>query len=350
MTQKTKLFHFLVLFTTIFLHAEHALSTELKDVFSRVNPAVVVIKTLSVHDVAVSLKKDDFVKVKGLGSGVLISQDGNILTAAHVVHAADKIMVEFLDGQQIQAMVVTSAQWADIALLKLVRPPRNIEPLTLANSDTVQVGEKVFVIGAPYGLSHSLSVGYISARVNDTVLAHNMTEVELLQTDAAINSGNSGGPLFNMAGEVIGIVSHIKSRSGGFEGLGFAVSANVAKEIMKESFWSGVEGYFLKDKLAHVFNLPQDAGLLVQHVAEGSMGSVLGLKSSSVPVKIGKEKFLAGGDVILEFAGIKIENSPETFEKIRAIIRKLKQDDTVELVVFRNGERLTITQWGNKGE
>ena len=90
MTQKTKLFYFLVLFTTIFLHAKHGFSTELKDIFSRVNPAVVVIKTLSVRDVAVSLKKDDYVKVKGLGSGVLISQDGNILTAAHVVHAADK--------------------------------------------------------------------------------------------------------------------------------------------------------------------------------------------------------------------------------------------------------------------
>ena len=210
--------------------------------------------------------------------------------------------------------------------------------IALADSDTVKTGEQVFVIGAPYGHDHTLTVGYISNRHQDKILADNLAPVELFQTDAAINSGNSGGPMFNLSGEVIGIVSHIKSRSGGFEGLGFAITSNVAKEIMKGSFWSGVEGYLLKDRLAKVFNLPQSAGILVQHVAENSIGSRLDLKASTMPTKVGTEKFLSGGDIILAFGGIRLENTPETFKKVQSLIKSLKPRDTVEIEVYRDGK------------
>src|SRR5262249_45995825 len=153
----------------------------------------------------------------------------------------DEISVEFLGGETVTARVDASEPAADLSLLQLDRVPPVATVSPLADSDTVRVGDQVAIVGAPYGLSHSLSVGWISARWAPNTVYRTMPLAEFFQTDAVINTGNSGGPMFDMNGAVIGLVSHNISKSGGSEGLGFVVTVNTAKKLLleKRSVWSG---------------------------------------------------------------------------------------------------------------
>ena len=187
------------------------------DVFRRVQPSVVVIRATG-RDATTGGGAQ---AVKEVGSGVLISSDGNVMTAAHVVQAMDEIRVELPGGETVGARVVASEPAADLSLLKLERVPPKAVVARLANSDAVRVGDQVIVVGAPYGLVYSMSVGWISARWGANTVYKQMPLADFFQTTATINQGNSGGPMFDMAGEVIGIVSHNISKSGGSEGLGF---------------------------------------------------------------------------------------------------------------------------------
>jgi serine protease Do len=317
---------------------------QLRDTFRKVNPAVVIIRTEE-RDVA-PLPQAGMVSANGLGSGVLISNDGKILTAAHLVEAADATLVEFSDGELIPARVSGAVRNADVALLQLEHVPAKIVAAALGDSDKVEVGDEVFVIGAPYGLSHTLTAGHISARhspdnrITDTALT------EFLQTDAAINQGNSGGPLFNINGEVIGIVTNILSKSGGSEGLGFAATSKMAQRLLldQKPFWSGVEGFLLKGDLAKALNVPQPAGLLVQRVADGSPASRAGVLAGSMRANIGGEDLLLGGDIVLEVNGLPYEESNESYSKIYASLTKVKVGESFVIKVFRQGQvvRLSI--------
>ena len=212
------------------------------DVFRRAAPSVVVIRARG-RDVEASGQT----RFSETGSGVLISSDGKVMTAAHVVHTMDEVTVEFLGGETVKARVLSSEPAADLSLLQLERVPAGTRVARLADSNAVRVGDQVMVIGAPYGLSHSLSVGWISARWAPNTVYKALPLAEFFQTDATINTGNSGGPMLNMAGEVIGIVSHNISKSGGSEGLGFVATVNTAKQLLLErrSFWTGLEGQLL---------------------------------------------------------------------------------------------------------
>jgi S1-C subfamily serine protease len=204
-------------------------------------------------------------RVNEVGSGVLITPDGKVITAAHVVQTADQITAEFLDGQVVGARVVASEPEADVSLLQLEKVPAQAMVARIGNSDRAQVGDQVFIIGAPYGIGHTLSVGYITARHKPNTVYSEMALAEFFQTDAAINPGNSGGPMFSMAGEVIGIASHNISKSGGSEGLGFVVTINMARRLLLEqrSFWSGMSGVIIGGQVARALNLPQEVGLMV---------------------------------------------------------------------------------------
>jgi serine protease Do len=201
----------------------------LGDLFRKVNPSVVVIRTKG-RDVSESGQ----VRFGEGGSGVLISADGKVMTAAHVVHAMDEITVEVVGGTTVPACVISSEPAADLSRIKLDRVPPGAVVAPMANSDAVRVGDQVIVVGAPYGLSYSMSVGWISARWPPNTVYKAMPLAEFFQTGAVINSGNSGGPIFNMAGTVIGVVSHNISKSGGSEGLGFVVAINTAKKLLLE--------------------------------------------------------------------------------------------------------------------
>src|SRR5262249_48596347 len=158
--------------------------------------------------------------------------------AAHLVQSADKTLVEFANGEVVSAQVIGCSFSADVALLQLERSSVNYVAAKLGDSDSSDVGDEIFVVGAPYGISRTLTAGHVSGRRELNKGSTNLP-VEFLQTDAAINTGNSGSPLFNMKGEVIGIVSNIMSRSGGSEGLAFASTSNTARRLLldQKTFW-----------------------------------------------------------------------------------------------------------------
>jgi len=313
---------------------------QLRDLFSKTNPSVVVINTVE-RNIPVTAQAG-LVSLPGLGSGVLVSSDGKILTAAHVVQAVDYVSVEFVDGKRVSAHVIGSYPRADVAMLQLDTTPPDVVPAKLGDSDKMQVGDDVFVVGAPYGLSHSLTVGHVSGKRISKDMVAGLSNVEILQTDAAINQGNSGGPMFNMAGEVVGIVSQILSRSGGFEGVGFAVTANVARKLLfsNRSFWTGVDA-----DLANIFNLPQAAGLLVMRAAENSPASDLRLEAGTVRANIGGAELIVGGDIILEVAGIPIVKDWSTLADMQAVFSKLQTGEKYQVKVLRSGKVVELSAY-----
>jgi len=327
---------------------------QLRDAFRQVSQSVVIVRTKRVE---VAHSPDEPMSiVDGLGSGVLVSNDGRVLTAAHVVQTADVASVEFANGEEIVARVIGSDVQTDVALLQLKQMPKGIAPAPLGDSDKAEVGDQIFVIGAPYGISQTLSVGHLSGRHRLNSNNDSSMSVEFLQTDAAINSGNSGGPMFDMAGNVIGIVRSIMSHSGGSEGLAFATAANTAKRLLldQKPFWSGIDGLVVTGSLARALNLPQAAGVLVQRVGDGSIGSRLGINQGTLRVTIQGTDILLGGDVILSVNNIAIIDprsaqsigsltSDENYERIYNTVAALKPGDPLVVTVFREGKVLKLT-------
>jgi S1-C subfamily serine protease len=350
---RTKLpFAFMLSLVTLFAISITTNAQQVRDAFRKVSQSVVIVRTKRV-EIAPSADEPMSI-VDGLGSGVLISNDGKVLTAAHVVQTADVAMVEFSDGQAIIAHVIGSDVQSDVALLQLKETPKGVAPVTLGDSDKVEVGDQIFVIGAPYGISQTLSVGHLSGR-HRLNRNNQSTSVEFLQTDAAINTGNSGGPMFDMQGNVIGIVSSIMSHTGGSEGLAFATAANTAKQLLleKKPFWSGIDGLVVTGAMAKALNLPQAAGVLVQRIGDGSIGSQLGINPGSLRATIRGMDILLGGDVILSVNNIAIIDptsaqsfgnltSDENYEKIYNSVAALKPGDPLVVTVFREGKVLKL--------
>jgi serine protease Do len=324
---------------------------QLRDAFRKVSQAVVIVRTKRVE---VAPSADEPLAITdGLGSGVLISNDGKVLTAAHVVQTADVASVEFSDGQIISARVMGSDIRSDVALLQLKEMPKGVAPVMIGDSDKVQVGDEIFVIGAPYGISQTLSVGHLSGRHR---MPGSTTSVEFLQTDAAINTGNSGGPMFDIEGNIIGIVTSIMSHSGGSEGLAFATAANTAKQLLLEGkpFWSGIDGLVVTGALAKALSVPQAAGVLVQRIGDGSIGSRLGINPGTLRITIQGADILLGGDVILDVNNIGVIDprsaqslgsftSDENYERIYNSVAALKPGDPLVVTVFREGKVLKLT-------
>jgi serine protease Do len=230
-------------------------------------------------------------------------------------------------------------------MLQLDRVPAGVVVAKLGNSDTVQVGQEVIIVGAPYGLSYSMSVGWISAKWPPNTVYKSMPLAEFFQTDATINTGNSGGPMFDMAGEVIGLVSHNISKSGGSEGLGFVVTINTAKQLLleKRSFWSGTEGQILSDELADLLNLPpRTTGYLIKSVAKGSPAEEAGLRGGTKFATIDGQPIVLGGDIILSIEGISAK-SPADLARIRDVLAALKKGAPFKATVLRAGRVIDVT-------
>jgi len=315
---------------------------DLSEIYERVNPAVVEILTEQKELINVGATTKT-ITAGGLGSGFMIS-DTQIITAAHVVQVAEKVNVEFFDGQVIPANVISSYNTADVALIELLYPRKNAVTVKLGDSDNSKIGSKVFVVGAPFGLGHSFSSGYVSGFKRNIQDKNPFTKYEYIQTDAAINTGNSGGPMFNMQGEVIGIVSNILTKSGGFEGIGFATTSNLTRKLLLETkpFWSGVELIPLTGKMAQIFNIPQATGLLTQKVVLSSPLGVIGLKAGDLEIEIADTKIIVGGDIILAFNGIEVEATDESFTKIANMMQERNEGDSIELTVLRAGKVIKL--------
>jgi S1-C subfamily serine protease len=314
----------------------------LRDVFQRVNASVVLIEAKGTPTPAAGGATAEV--EEGVGSGVLISADGKVLTAAHVVRGADEIAVRFTSGDPVPARVVASAPFADVALLQLASVPPGATVASFGDSDALAIGDQVFTIGAPYGANHSLAVGWISARRTPQSVYEDATALEVFQTDLAIYEGNSGGPLFTLDGEVVGIVTHVLAKEGQSTGPGFAVTGNLARKLMIEQrrAWFGVESLMLDGDLARAFHLPQPAGLLAQSVATGSLADRLGIRGGSLPATVGDLTMILGGDVLLEVHGVPVSSSPEFFAAFTSALDRVRSGEVVTVRVWRGGASLTL--------
>ena len=332
MNQIKRLTYLVLLFITTSLSAQ-----DVSALFEQLDASVVTIEVVEYQ-----VQDQKITTSGGLGSGVLINKEGFIITAAHVVDSANEILVKLHDGTSFPADVISSSTAADVALLKLRIIPPNLKPAKVGDSSTSKVGEQILVIGAPRGLEHSLSVGHISRKMDKSMIS-NGAMAGFIQTDASINQGNSGGPMFNLKGEVIGIVSFILTNSGGFEGLGFAVDIDTAKKVLFDvnSFWTGFEGVFLSQGLAGIFNTPQKSGVLIQRVTPNSFADKIGLKPGVIQAEILGEKLWLGGDIILSIQGSSC-NEPHELGSIKEQIENLKDGEQVLIEVLRKGKVLTL--------
>jgi serine protease Do len=268
-------------------------------VYRKVLPSVVTILTSQKV-----FQEGREVQQKALGSGVLISPQCHVLTAAHVVSGAEEIMVKTQDGNLHPAEFLFSEAGADIALIRFIEPVPGLQHAELGDSDELVVGQAAYAIGSPYGLENSFSVGHISGFRDFGRFYDGTIPARFIQTDAAINVGNSGGPLLNSKGQVVGIASRILSVSGGFQGIGFVVPINTAKALLsfKDRFWLGIEGIYLNEEgVGRLLNRDLKGGLLIERVAKGSPADKAGLQGGSVQARMLGREFLLGGDLVISF-------------------------------------------------
>lgn len=333
----------LVVFSMITLTT---VAQDLSELYERVNPAVVVIYTSEQQIVPDSNHISHKVSQDGLGSGFMIS-DRLIVTAAHVVTVPDDIKVRFPDGDVIPAKVVSFYKSADIALIKLFRPRINPVTVSFGDSDALKIGERIFIIGAPFGLDASLSSGYVSSfRRNKAGMNNPFTTTDFIQTDAAINQGNSGGPMFNLKGEVVGIVSQIITQSGGSDGIGYATSSNLAARLLLDNNlpWLGADMYTLTPQEAVLLNVPQTYGILVQRVVEQSIFGKMGVRGGSIEGVLGSKKLILGGDIILSINDITFSTDTKTLQQLANLANRLNDDTQLTLKVLRQGKIVTLKQ------
>ena len=305
----------LVLLLPFVTAAPTAANESLADVFERVARSVVVIRATGTEVRAGSEGRAGF---KETGSGVLVSAEGKVLTAAHVVQGMDEIVVEFLDGTQVKANVIATQPDADLSVIRVASVPPSAGVATLADSDAVRIGDPVMVVGAPYGLGYTLTVGHVSARHAPHSVYREFPMAEFFQTDATINQGNSGGPMFDHRGEVIGVVSHIISKSGGSEGLGFVVTINSARRLVlgRRAVWLGIEVQQLPREHAELLHVPDAGGVLVKTIVKGSPADAAGILGGSSVAKIEGQDYVLGGDVILAIAGRPVTR-PGEYARVR---------------------------------
>jgi len=304
----------------------------LGEVYRRVNASVVVIRARGEE-----LTEGGVSRFREIGSGVLIAPDGKIATAAHVVHTMTEIVVEFLGEDPVPARVIASEPRADVSIVQASVVPRDVVVSKLADSDPVRVGDAVFIVGAPYGLSHSLSAGIISARWEADTVARDFPLAEFFQTDAVINTGNSGGPVFSRAGELIGIVSHNISQSGGSEGLGFVVTANTVRKLLVERtrHWYGLDLMLVNGAVAQALNVPQAGGFLVKQVVKNSPAADMGLRGGDRIGIVEGQKLIVGGDILLSVQGITVA-SDDDMAKVLKSLETLRPGQDLRVSVLRD--------------
>ena len=314
--------------------------------FQRVNPGVIAIKTVGNQ-------------AGSLGSGFVFDKQGHIVTNYHVVEGSKQVEVDFTSGLKTYGTVIGADLDSDLAVVKVDAPAEGLHPLTLGDSDALQVGQTVIAIGNPFGLNSSMTTGIVSAlgRTLDSMHASSggrfFTAGDIIQTDAAINPGNSGGPLFNLNGEVVGVnraIRTVNSTDSGEplnSGIGFAVSSNIVKRVVPVLIEKGKYDYpYLGISAFDDLGLPaiealglkSFTGAYVTAVAEGGPAQKAGIIAGDKPTSI--PGLLGGGDLIVAIDG----HAVKTFDDLlRYLINNKSPGDTVVLTVLRGEESVDIT-------
>src|SRR3984893_2587976 len=289
----------------------------------------------------------DPVPIEGAGSGFVIDEKGYILTNFHVVQEAQSIEVVLGDQTRFPGKFVGADPRNDVALVKIDPKGKHLVALPLGDSAALQVGQKVLAIGNPFGFQSTLTTGVVSA-LGRTVQTSQTTLIdEAIQTDAPINRGNSGGPLINSHGEVIGINSAIYTPSGTTAGIGFAIPINTARRIAQDLItegrvhlaYIGVQTIPVGGYLAQALDLPVEEGLLVETAAKGGPAAAAGVRGGDRVAQAGMQRIAIGGDVIVAIDGTKIANTMD----LNIVLNRKRPGDTVTLTVYRGGKKLDIS-------
>ncbi|MCW2965825.1 MAG: hypothetical protein JWO17_3077 [Actinomycetia bacterium] len=285
---------------------------------------------------------------ESLGSGFAIDKAGHIVTNFHVVRGATKVLVAFSSNDQIAGTVVGLDPSTDIAVLKIDTHASALTPLELGNSDAVRVGDTVYAIGNPFGYVRTLTSGIVSAVQRQIKAPNSLTIDNVIQTDASINHGNSGGPLLDAAGRVIGVTSQIYAENSqqGNLGIGFAVPVNTVRNITAQIIstgkvahaYLGVSTVAITRQLSKLYNLPS-AGLLVGSVDGNGPAEKAGLVGGTTDVVVGGESYRLGGDVIITVDGAPVS----AFGQLRDAIARKKPGDKIKLGTVHNGSVKSVT-------
>ncbi len=288
------------------------------------------------------------------GSGFVLSDDGEIVTNAHVITdgqgddraAANQVFVEFFDGNVLPAEIIGFDPFSDVGLIKVDPDEVDLTPLKLTDSESVQVGEPIAVIGSPFGEEYSLSTGVVSQTGRSVMSLTDFQIDGAIQTDASINPGNSGGPMLNESGEVIGISQQMKSGSGSSDGVGFGVPSNSIQNSLGPLRENGVPSYAyigvstqpVYPQLADKLGFDVENGALVAEVVKGGPAEKAGIKGGNEQITFQADIFEIGGDLIVSANGQEIERA----EDLGVIIGSLRSGDTVELGIIRDGKEMTV--------
>jgi len=287
---------------------------------------------------------------RALGSGFVIDKEGHIVTNYHVVQGAADIEVSFSNQDTVTATLVGTDPSTDLALLEVDVDAQALTPLALADSDQVEVGDPVVAIGNPFGLERTVTAGIVSALQRQVRAPNNFTIDHVIQTDAPINSGNSGGPLIDADGRVIGVNSQIETANGagGNVGIGFAVPSNTVKSVVAQLLddgkvdraYLGVTLQEVDEDVASVLKLPADRGVLVGSVQPGSPAAKAGIEGGETQVVVAGESYQVGGDMIVAVDGEDVTSVDE----LREVVAAHEPGDSVKVTVVRSdGDRETLT-------
>ncbi|MBA3375862.1 MAG: trypsin-like peptidase domain-containing protein, partial [Actinobacteria bacterium] len=315
------------------------------EIYERAAPGVVQIASTNKTADAFSGDLPSF----ALGSGFVIDKAGHIVTNFHVVEDADEIRVSFSNRDTVQAELVGTDPSTDLSVLRVEADASALTPLPLGDSDQVRVGDPVVAIGNPFGLDRTATAGIVSALQRLITAPNRFTIDHVIQTDAPINRGNSGGPLLNSRGEVIGVNTQIETGgiSTGNVGIGFAVPSNTVEDVVAqilqtgrvEHAYLGIAGHAVTPDLADTYNLPVDAGVLVEDVRSASGADKAGLEEGDTQVVVAGETYILGGDIIVAVGGEPISS----IERLRDAIAEHKPGDKIKLRIYRDAKKKSVT-------
>jgi S1-C subfamily serine protease len=287
---------------------------------------------------------------QSLGSGFVIDRAGHIVTNYHVIAGASKVQVSFSSQDQLAAKVVGTDKSTDLAVLKIDTHSRALNPLPLGESNDVKVGDPVYAIGNPFGLARTLTAGLVSA-VGRQIFSPNNSPVDnAIQTDASINHGNSGGPLIDTFGRVIGVTSQIQTGSdpsSGNVGIGFAIPIDTVRDVASQIIstgkarhaFLGVSTVPLTPQVATLFHLPISRGLLVQKVTKGSGAEKAGIKAGTTPVVVSGESYVVGGDIIA-----KVNGTPVTsYDELASAVAQMQPGEKMKIELWHDGKKKSVT-------
>ncbi|MEM2910493.1 MAG: trypsin-like peptidase domain-containing protein [Nitrososphaerota archaeon] len=305
------------------------------EVYERVKDSVVLIRATSLYGTSV-------------GSGFVYDIVGHIVTNNHVVEDSYRITVTFLDGTSLVASVIGTDPYSDLAVLRVEPSGTVLRPLKLGNSSELMIGEQILVVGSPFGLAGSVTTGIVSQKGRLLETAYGYSIPGVIQFDAAVNPGNSGGPLINMEGEVVGVTTAIESPISGFVGIGYAIPSTIVKRVVsalieKGSYthsWMGITGVNMNEEIAEAMGVNITKGFLITDVVREGPADRAGLRGGDRSVRIGGQTVKVGGDIVVGINGIPIRTIEEMLTYLE---ERTSPGDVVVFSVFRAKQIIQVS-------